>query len=359
MANNDYRQDLTDKIIKALEEGTAPWQKPWDGSRGNFFPINATTNKPYRGGNALWLMSQGYDDPRWCTFNQASQNDWKIRKGEKATWVEYWKWPDKTKKQDEDYSPGETEDIKHNQRPSVFYAKVFNLSQMDNVPELQRSKPTWDILEYAENILINSGAAIYHDQSNRAFYSPSSDNIHLPPREAFADAARYYATALHELGHWTGHESRLKRDLSGQFGSESYAKEELRAELASLFLSDRLGVPYELGQHAAYVGSWIKALKEDKHEIFRAARDAELITKHVLSLSPEKRLNIEDDVEKSSNKNIANIIANRALQDNLPEQQAAKIYQKTLSAVKQLQIQGIEIDPNKLQETQVRKVKSR
>jgi len=141
---NDYRQDLTDRIINALETGTAPWQKPWDGSASSFLPKNATTDKEYRGGNALWLMSQGYEDPRWCTFNQANEKGWKIRKGEKATWVEYWKWPDKEK--DEENINLSDEKM----RPSVFYAKVFNLSQMDNVPDLIRVRPMWDVPELAE-----------------------------------------------------------------------------------------------------------------------------------------------------------------------------------------------------------------
>lgn len=297
MAGNDYRQDLTDRIIKALEAGTAPWQKPWDGSAGGFFPINATTDKPYRGGNALWLMSQGYEDPRWCTFNQANENGWKIRKGQKATWIEYWKWTDNVKEIDE--ASGEEVDVTVSKtRPSVFYAKVFNLGQMDNVPELVRTTPTWDALELAENAINKSQARIYHDQVDRAFYSPMLDDIHLPPRSSFPDAARYYSTKLHELGHWTGHESRLNRNMGGGFGSPEYAKEELRAELASLFLADRLGIPFEFEQHASYVGSWIKALKDDKHEIFKAARDAEKIVMHIMDLALEKTVEIEKVVLK-------------------------------------------------------------
>lgn len=297
MADHDFRQDLTDKIIAALEAGTAPWQKPWDGSVGAFSPINPTTGKAYRGGNALHLLSQGYEDNRWCTYNQANENGWKIRKGEKATWIEYWKWSDSTKEIDEE-SGQEVEVALDKVRPSVFYAKVFNLSQMENTPELAKTIPEWDPLELAENALIKSQARIFHDQSNRAFYSPTHDEIHLPLKSAFADAPKYYATALHELGHWTGHESRLNRSLDGRFGTPEYAKEELRAELASLFLSDRLGIPFEFEQHASYVGSWIKALKEDKHEIFKAARDAEKIVTHVMDLALQKTLEVESEILK-------------------------------------------------------------
>lgn len=297
MADHDFRQDLTDKIIAALESGTAPWQKPWDGSAGGFFPINPTTGKAYRGGNALQLMGQGYEDNRWCTFNQANENGWKIRKGEKATWIEYWKWSEKSKEIDEETGK-EVEVSIEKTRPSVFYAKVFNLSQMDNVPELVRTAPAWDPLEMAENAIIKSQANIIHDQANRAYYSSSIDEIHLPPRTSFPSAEKYYATTLHEIGHWTGHESRLNRGLGNVFGSPEYAKEELRAELASLFLADRLGIPFEFEQHASYVGSWIKALKEDKHEIFKAARDAEKIVDHVMDLALQKTVEVEKVVLK-------------------------------------------------------------
>lgn len=363
MANNDYRQDLTDRIIDALEAGTAPWQKPWDGSAGSFFPVNATTDKAYRGGNALWLMSQGYEDSRWCTFNQANEHGWKIRKGEKATWVEYWKWPDKDKVKETGEIDAASPDAKT--RPSVFYAKVFNLSQMDNVPDLVRSAPTWDALALAENALIKSQARIYHDQQNRAFYSPVRDDIHLPPKTSFSDAAKYYATALHELGHWTGHESRLNREMGGGFGSPEYAKEELRAELASLFLSDRLGIPFDFEQHASYVGSWVKALKDDKHEIFKAARDAENIVTHVMDLAIEKTVAIEnvnlrgDDVAKSQlglrvqipkrleanerEATVATYLANKAKNQGLSDNNVALIQAKTAKALNQLKELGVEL----------------
>src|SRR4029077_9362421 len=135
----------------------------------------------------------------------------------------------------------------------------------------------FEVIEAAERILNNSGATILHDQADRAFYNRLSDSIHLPPNHAFHDAAGYYGTALHELAHWTGHPSRLDRTTlneSYRFGDVSYAKEELRAELASVFLAAERGIPHDPEQHAAYVGAWIKTLKEDKNEIFRAGHDA-------------------------------------------------------------------------------------
>lgn len=286
-AKRDYRRELTDKIIRALEAGTAPWQKPWDGDVARpMMPYNPISGTAYRGGNVIGLMMQGYDDPRWCTYKQAQEQGWQVRRGEKSSTVEYWKFDDVVETKDE-----ETGEIKKArvmlERPRVFYATVFNASQMDNVPALEGTRDgyDWEPLEMAERIVQRAEVPLFHDQQDRAFYSVSRDEMHLPPREAFADAMRYYSTALHELGHATGHPSRLNRQLENAFGSVEYAKEELRAEMASLFLSYQLGVPHDVGQHAAYVESWIKVLQEDKNELFRAARDAEQITEYLMDLA--------------------------------------------------------------------------
>jgi hypothetical protein len=142
--------------------------------------------------------------------------------------------------------------------------------------------PAWDRHEQAEALLLASGAEIRHDQADRAFYRPATDRIHLPERGGFKTADAYYATAMHKLGHWTGHPTRLDRDLAHPFGSEGYAKEELRAEIASLMLGDELGMGHDPGQHAAYVKTWIKNQQEDPKEILRAAKDADRITAFIL-----------------------------------------------------------------------------
>lgn len=297
----DYRQILTDKIIEQLEAGTAPWQKPWDAKEGNLhLPYNPTSGKPYRGANSLYLtavgLDKGYNDPRWATYKQAAEQGWQVRKGEKGALVEYWKFSEDRLAVDEQGRPVLDEAGRQKvetvmlEKPKVFRAVVFNAAQMDNVPELAKGPRMyeWDPIEKAEGILAASGAKIYHDQNDRAFYSPSRDEIHMPGKDQFKDQAAYYSTALHELGHWTGHESRMGRELGNSFGSVEYAKEELRAELSSYFMADRLGVPHEPGQHAAYVKSWIKVLQEDKNEIFRAARDAEKITDYVIDIERQR-----------------------------------------------------------------------
>lgn len=279
----EYRKELTAKIISQLEAGTAPWVKLWlPGEALPGTPHNAVTERPYHGGNQLWLSCQGYADPRWCTYRQAQEQGWQVHKGERSTVVEYWQWT----KQERD-AQGRMVEVKLDQ-PRVYYASVFNAQQMENVPALAPVVLPWIPEEAAEKILKNSGAMIRHDQTDRAFYSPTFDQIHLPPRSLFPESAGYYGTALHELGHWTGHPDRLNRNLANQFGSQEYAKEELRAELASYFLASRLGIPHDTQHVAAYVGSWIEALQKDHNEIHRASRDAEKIVEFVLDFQQEK-----------------------------------------------------------------------
>jgi antirestriction protein ArdC/phage/plasmid primase-like uncharacterized protein len=286
-----FAEIVAEKLIEQLKAGTAPWQRPWEaGAMDSFMPINPTTGKRYKGINSIFLQSQGYSDPRWMTYKQAEAIGAQVRKGEKSSPIQHWKFTEEHTKRDENGKPvldGEGNPVKITvrlERPRPFYASVFNASQIDGLPPLERREQTWDAFERAELILEASGANISHSPSDTAFYRPSSDSIHLPDRGQFSSADKYYATALHELGHWTGHESRLDRDLSHPFGSDGYAKEELVAEIASMMVGDELGLGHDPGQHVAYVGSWIKALEEDPLEIFRAAASAEKVREYVFAL---------------------------------------------------------------------------
>jgi antirestriction protein ArdC len=187
---------------------------------------------------------------------------------------------------------------------------VFNASQIEGVPaRTPKQHSTFQAVHAGEQILQNSGATIVHDQADRAFYSRGSDSIHLPPKDSFKTAPGYYGTALHELSHWSGHPSRLNRSTlteSYRFGDVNYAKEELRAELASVFLAAERGIPHDPEQHAAYVGSWIKSLKEDKNKIFRAAHDASAAADFLLGLErdrsvAEESLQAEPAIDTSGN----------------------------------------------------------
>ena len=292
-----FNERVAESLIEQLKQGTAPWQKPWKAGDPEFMPTNPTTGKRYKGINAIYLMGQGYTDHRWMTYKQASSVDAQVRKGEKGTTIQHWKSSDEKPLLDDKGKPvldGDGQPIKQIialDRPKVFFATVFNAQQIDGLPELKlqaREEQSWNPLERAEKILQSSGAIIKHFEQDRAFYRVSTDSIHLPNKSQFPTAENYYATALHELGHWTGHSSRLDRDLANPFGSQGYAKEELRAEISSMILGAALGIGHDPSQHVAYVASWIKVLKEDPMEIFRAASDAEKIHDYVLSLEQKQ-----------------------------------------------------------------------
>jgi putative DNA primase/helicase len=288
----DFSRKVAETIVEQLRAGTAPWIKPWKpGER--FLPYNAATGNDYHGIDAVWLMAmaqmKGYSDSRWMTFNQAHEEGVHVRRGERGTRIEFWKWDDVRTVLDGNGQPvlghkGEPKKERVElQRPKVFSAVVFNAEQIEGLapakePELA---PDWQRHDRAEALLRASEARIQHEAGNRAFYSPKNDAITLPERDQFETADRYYATALHELGHWTGHQSRLNRDLVHPFGSEGCAREELRAEIASLLIGQELGIGHDPGQHAAYIDHWIQVLEKEPREILRAAADAEKIVTFV------------------------------------------------------------------------------
>lgn len=283
-----YHQQVSERIIAQLEQGNAPWQRPWDPSNASRMPFNAVSGRSYKGINALNLMCSPYNDPRWLTYKQAQELGAQVNRGERSTMIQYWKFPDREKTT---ATPRTGEDpsraIKpEHDRAQVFFANVFNAEQVSGLPPLdaQRKRHEWEGIERAERILVASGADIRHVAGNRAFYSPMNDRITLPMRDQFKTPGAYYATAMHELGHWTGHESRLDRSIMNKFGSPEYAKEELRAEISSLMMSEELGLKHDPSQHAEYVRSWIDVLKNDHSEIFRAATQAEKIKDYVLTL---------------------------------------------------------------------------
>ena len=295
-----FHEQVAEKLIEQLRQGTAPWQKPWvPGEPGANMPVNPVTGKRYRGINVLQLMMQERADQRWLTYKQAEAAGAQVLRGEKGTSIQYWKFSEEQPLTDEFGRPvlDEQGNPRKGQlpleRPRVFFATVFNAEQIEGLPPLERKEPSWQVLDRAEHILQASRAVIRHSEHDRAFYRPFTDSIHLPGRDQFKTADQYYATALHELGHWTGHSSRLNRDLLNPFGSVEYSKEELRAEIASMILGDELGLGHDPGQHAAYVGSWIKVLEENPLEIFRASADAERIRDYILGFELKQELELD------------------------------------------------------------------
>lgn len=276
---------ITKQVVESLKKGKIPWEQQWESitdTDGIAFPRNGLTGEFYSGFNVLSLLvsqyQSGYKSATWLTYKQAQELGAYVRKGEKATQGVYWA-EKETEIEDENGK------VKKEKRliPCVF--SVFNEDQIEGLDrEIVIIDDTKEFkqIERAEKILKNSGAVIHELPQNRAFYSLATDSITLPLRSQFKTEVGFYDTAFHELGHWTGHKSRLNREMIGRFGSPDYAREELRAELASFFLSALLGIPHNSDNHKAYIQSWIKALENDPREIYRAAQDAKRINEFIL-----------------------------------------------------------------------------
>lgn len=277
----DLYQQVTDKIIAALEAGVRPWTQSWSNDPSAVaggLPLRVT-GQAYSGINVvlLWIAGEaaGYKSNIWMTFNQAKKLGGTVRGGEKGTTVIY---ANRFVKEVED---PKTKEMKKAVIPFLKSYAVFNVDQIDGLPEAflpaPADKPAVTLverIEHAEAFFAALGATIRHG-GNRAFYSPAGDFIQLPKAEQFQDIQDYYATEGHEVIHWTGHKSRLGREFGGRFGNEAYAAEELVAELGAAFLCARLGLQAEPREdHAAYVANWLKVLKGDKRFIVTAASAA-------------------------------------------------------------------------------------
>ena len=262
---------VTDRIIAELEAGTIPWRKPWTCAQP---AISHTTGKAYSLLNQLLL---GGRSGEYLTFNQAAKEGGRVRKGEKASMVVFWKW---LKIEDDD--TGEEKEV-----PFLRYYSVFHVDQCEGIaPRFRASEPS--IItpaaanDAAENMiqdyLHRSGVRLVAHESSEAFYRPSTDTVVLPLRTQFADTAEYYSTAFHELTHSTGHPKRLNRITeTARFGSSSYSKEELCAELGASFLVNHLGLETigNFRNNAAYIKHWLRVLKEDKRLLVTAAGQAD------------------------------------------------------------------------------------
>ncbi len=316
--NNTVRDALAQEFVKALNEDQLPWEAMWISQRAH----NAVSGKTYRGVNALWLSmvaaEKDYSDPRWCTFKQAKAAGWHVRKGEKGTHVEFWSVYDtKTRKtisiSEANRIVAADEDRQKDMRVVARMYTVFNAMQMDGVPALEMKEPVnaASIRAQRDVLLRNMGLG-FHEGGDQAFYRPSEDSVTMPPDSAFTDEYGYMSVFLHECGHATGHASRLNRDLSGGFGSENYAKEELRAELASAFTTQTLGFGLSdrerdsvMDNHKAYIQSWAKAIQDAPNELFAAIKDAEKISDYLIEKGefcldePEKKPALEEQIAEA------------------------------------------------------------
>ena len=294
-APRDHYQEVTDRIIAALEAGTPPWRRPWDPDKagGPAMPRNAATGQRYRGINVLTLgmsaLAFSSGDPRWATYKQAEDRGWQVRRGERGTTGFFFKRLElRDDKKDGSGPEGDEDAVRR--IPLLRAFTLFHASQIDGIPDYippTIAEAPWRAPEAAEIIRANSGAVI-RIGGERAFYSPATDHIQMPPPSAFATAEGFCGTLVHELGHWTGAESRLNRDLRNPFGSHDYAREELRAEIGQMMVCAELGIAdCDFSNNAAYVASWLEKLRSDRKEIFRAAADAQRIADYLLAFHPD------------------------------------------------------------------------
>lgn len=272
----DLYQEVTDKLIAAIEAGTAPWQRPWQNVAAAGLPMNGTTQRTYNGVNALLLMmtaqSEGYSDNRWYTFKQANELGAQVKKGSKSTPVYFFKMLNAKGEALEEGGVADGEQPR--QIPFLTEYRVFHASQIEGIEPMAQPERSWTPLQAVQDLVERLKPDIRYG-GNRAFYAPGPgrDFIQMPPEGAFPSAEAFAGTLAHELGHWTGAEHRLNRKF-GTWGTEAYAAEELRSEIFSALVCADLGIATPIDNHAAYIGSWVKKLREDKFEIFRAAKDA-------------------------------------------------------------------------------------
>jgi antirestriction protein ArdC len=281
-------QEITDNIIAELEAGRVPWVQPWRTAAASAplaMPKNASTDRRYSGINVLMLWEavteRGFTGQSWVTFRQALALGGNVRKGERGTTVVY---SDRFVPDDERRRAVETGDDART-IPFLKRFTVFNTDQCDGLPDHVAKaalRPPPEMIEPEARTLIAAIGADFRIGGARAFYSPSGDFVQVPPPQAYFEPINWHRTAFHEIGHWTGHASRLNRDHSGSFGSKSYAREELVAEMAGAFVCASLGIVPTI-RHADYIGSWLEVLREDNRAIVRAASAASKASEFILA----------------------------------------------------------------------------
>lgn len=295
----EHGRRLAERLVRQVERGTAPWVQAWEPGKRRL-PANVHTGKAYRGGNSIALASaasqRGYGDHRWGTYRQIRQMGGQVRKGESGEQILFWQFEKRRRAKDgrgRGLLDGKGKPVYETVRlrsPWVRRYTVFNAEQASGLPKADPPPPAWEAVRRAERVLQGSGADIRHSGQNVAAYDMSLDRITLPHREQYREAAAYYQSALHELGHWTGHPDRLAREilLQGMLQgprSSAYAREELRAEISSMITGDRLALGHDPERSANYVGAWVTRLREDPAEIYRASRDAQEISDYTLKLA--------------------------------------------------------------------------
>ena len=290
-ARSNLYDDITDKIIAELEDGRLPWVQPWGTAAAKAplaMPRNAATARQYSGINVLILwgavVHHGYPSQHWLTFRQALSLGGNVRKGERGTTVVY---ADRFIPEDEKRRAQETGE----EAGSIPFLKrftVFNAAQCEGLPEdiaIEAPPSPPGMIEPRVEALIRATGIEFRIGGDRAFYVPALDYVQVPPPAAYFEPINWHRTALHEMGHATGHASRLGRDFSGSFGTKKYAFEELVAEMNAAFCCASLGIVPTV-RHADYIGSWLEVLRKDNRAIVRAASQASNAADWLLSHLP-------------------------------------------------------------------------
>ena len=333
--DGEIRQRVADRIVKAIDAGTSMWQKPWKSAAKKNRPHNVETGNNYLGMNRVLLMtemlSRGSNDTRFMTYKQTAalaaamaKNGTpedqlpQVRKGaESIELIKYGRSERLVPILDDDGNPkkdSEGKELKKKVagRSYLQTFHVFHASDIENMPPLELAEPKaeWALHAEAERLLELSGVPIHHEADNRAYYQPALDRITLPEMVQFKDASNYYATALHEVAHSTGHPSRLNRDgiaNPGGMGSDTYPYEELVAETASAFTASELGLDNDsvMDNHASYLAGWAAKIKEDPKVLFKAFAEAEqaadwVMQRHPLQLEAAAKLEQERNMALSN-----------------------------------------------------------
>lgn len=289
------REEMINSFIDCLKKDTIPWHRGWSSER----PFNAVTNTEYHGANALWLtynqQAQLYKDPRWCTFKQAQSKGWKIKQGSKGTKIEFWSLYDTEEKRKLTRTEAKqltdeltAEEFTNRVKPVSNTYTVFNGEQIEGIPlyEIRKNVLHLDEFLYGRNKLIENMKVGLKEGGNEAFYSIAEDMIVLPKINQFDNEFEYITTFFHEAGHATGHVSRFNREMPSARGTDIYAREELRAEIASAFAAQAFGIDYTqnkyMENHEAYIQDYIKVLENEPNELFAAIKDAEKISDYLI-----------------------------------------------------------------------------
>lgn len=297
----EERKKTTDKFIEALEKEGIKFIKQWQEIDA---PSNGTTGKKYNGGNSIKLymntIEKGYSDSRYVTKKQAEKEGWKIKENEKPVMCEKWIFTKKEKYINEKGQVDEKEVAL--KRPVANYFLLFNANQVEGIPPQLKTEKTItnDYEELIKNLEKSSACPIKQVAQNDAYYSPSKDQIILPTFKQFNSEQDYASTLIHEMAHSTGHPSRMNRGLTGSDDIESYAKEELKAEITAVFLQKELGIEIKgehFNNHEAYIVSWASALRKDPNELYRAGAEAEKITDYLKEKYLEQLKEIKEEIE--------------------------------------------------------------